>query len=154
MTACNLAVSRSDKFIRNPTSHSFTDVSDNKLLLRFIYNVKHSLHKNNIFSKAVVSSTHLKCCYFSISSHSFHSFSATQKQLNVQRLPTAQNEFLRSQSISEIWADASTCPYYLNAHIFRVLLMCFVLPIRAPCLMSREAYCSLPPPSDPLKYLC
>jgi len=120
MTACNLALSRSDMLDHNPTSHSFTDVSENKLLLRFISYVKHSLYKNNTFSKAVVSCTHLKCCYFAVSLHSFHSLSATQHQLNAQRLPTAQNEFRRSQSISEIWANASTCPYYLTAHIFRV----------------------------------
>jgi hypothetical protein len=67
-----------------------------------------------------VSCTHLKCCYFPVSLHFFHNLSATQHQLNAQRLPTAQNEFLRSQSIGEIWANASSCQYYLTAHIFRV----------------------------------
>jgi hypothetical protein len=90
-TACNLALSRSDMFDHTPTSHSFTDVSGNKLLLRFISYVKHSLYKNNTFSKAVVSCTHLKCCYFAVSLHSFRSLCATQYQLNAQRLPTAQN---------------------------------------------------------------
>jgi hypothetical protein len=85
-TACNLALSRSDMLDHTPTSHSFTDVSWNKLLLRFISYVKHSLYKHNTFSKAGVSCTHLKCCYFAVSLHSFRSLSATQHQLNAYQL--------------------------------------------------------------------
>jgi hypothetical protein len=76
MTACHLALGRSNMVDHNPTSHSFTYVLENKLLLRFIYYLKHSLYKNDIFSKAVVSCTHLNCCYFAVSLHSFHNFSA------------------------------------------------------------------------------
>jgi hypothetical protein len=112
MTARNLAVSSSDMFDHNPTSHSFTDVSENKLLPRFISYVKHSLYKNNALSKAAVSCTHHKCCYFAVSLHSFHSVSATHQQLSAQRLPTAQNEFRRSQSKYEQMLQL--------AHIFRV----------------------------------
>jgi hypothetical protein len=75
MTVCNLALSRWDMLDHNPTSHSYTHVSENKLLLRFISFVKHSLYKNNTFSKAVVSRTHLKCCYFWVYLPSFHSLS-------------------------------------------------------------------------------
>jgi hypothetical protein len=97
MTERNVALSRSDMFDHNPTSHSFTYVSKHKLLLLFISYVKHPLWKNNTFSKAIVSRTHLKCRH-----DFFTQLSTTTQQLSVQHLPTAQNEFQRSQSISEI----------------------------------------------------
>jgi hypothetical protein len=135
MSACNLALSRSDMLERTPTSHSFTDVSENKLLLRFISYVKHSLYKNNTFWKAVVSCTHLESCYFAVSLHTFHSLSATQHHLNAQRLPTAQNDSRRSQSIGEIWANASTCPYYLTA-IFSEFPLYFYVYLRLPIIIQ------------------